>query len=336
MNTNKIGKVQLPHRIITLRFLLKTEPQSRIRDRRFDHVGHAQIIGNLSSFRKSIDSVVRLIYGMDITRRRQRDRMSRKNRKSSKSGKSAKKLIAIVAVCIIVVAVVLVISLSRHGSVGIFSDPNLEIAVREALNKPSGAISASELAGLANLTASDSGIRDLSGLQYCTNLTDLDLWHNQISDISPLGNLTNLTYLELGDNGISDISSLGNLTNLKYLSLQYNQVSDISPLANLTSLTELDLWHNQISDISPLGNLTSLTYLYLPLNQISDISPLTGLTNLTEILLYSNEIVDISPLVNNPGLGAGDSVSLGDNPLSSDSIDIYMDQLRVRGVTVNY
>jgi len=57
---------------------------------------------------------------------------------------------------------------------------------------------------------------------------------------------------------------------------------------------------------------------------------------LTEILLYSNQIRDISPLVDNPGLGVGDLVSLKDNPLSPDSIDIYLPQLRERGVTVEH
>ncbi|MDH4299207.1 MAG: leucine-rich repeat domain-containing protein [Dehalococcoidia bacterium] len=123
---------------------------------------------------------------------------------------SRKKLIGIVAACIIVVTVVLVISLSGRGSVVTFPDPNLETAIREALNKPSGPIHASELAGLASLTASDSGIEHLSGLQYCTNLTDLDFWHNQISDISPLANLTSLTYLYLPRNQISDILPLVN------------------------------------------------------------------------------------------------------------------------------
>jgi hypothetical protein len=41
-------------------------------------------------------------------------------------------------------------------------------------------------------------------------------------------------------------------------------------------------------------------------------------------------------LVENPGLGAGDYVILGDNPLNSDSVDIYLTELRERGVTVNY
>jgi len=192
-----------------------------------------------------------------------------RHRRDRKSKKSSKRLLGIVAACVVVVTVVLVISLSGRGSTVTFPDPNLETVIREALNQPSGAIHVSELAGLANVTASDSGIEDLSGLQHCTNLSRLDLWHNQVSDISSLANLTNLESLNLGDDGISDIS----------------------PVANLT--------------------------------------------NLTEILLHSNQISDISPLVNNPALGQGDHVSLGDNPLSSDSIEVYLPELRARGVAID-
>jgi len=261
---------------------------------------------------------------MDMTRRYQRNRLSRK------------KLIGVVAACIIVVAVVLGISLSGHGSVVTFPDSNLETAIREAVNKPSGPIHASELARLASLTAFDSGIEYLSGLDYCTNLTDLDLWHNQISDISPLGNLTNLTYLELGDNGITDISPLGNLTNLEYLYLYSNQIDDISSVVNLTNLKILSLQYNQVNDISPLTNLTSLAALDLWHNQISDISPLTNLTNLAYLYLPRNQISDISPLVDNEGLKAGAEVYLSGNPLSSDSVNIYIPRLQARGVTVDY
>jgi len=42
------------------------------------------------------------------------------------------------------------------------------------------------------------------------------------------------------------------------------------------------------------------------------------------------------PLVENEELGEGDKVSLNDNPLSDDSINIYIPQLKARGVTVDY
>jgi hypothetical protein len=109
-----------------------------------------------------------------------------KGKTSSKSQKSGKRLIAIVAAWVIVITVVLVMSLSGRGSAVTLPDPNLETIIREALNRPSGPIHSSALAGLASLTAPDSGIGDLSGVQYCTNLIILDLWNKQISDISPL------------------------------------------------------------------------------------------------------------------------------------------------------
>ena len=91
-------------------------------------------------------------------------------------------------------------------------------------------------------------------------------------------------------------------------------VCDITRLENLTSLTSLDLWDNQISDIAPLENLV----------------------NLTELWLDDNNISNIEPLVNNTGLSEGDTVHLEDNPLSSESVDVYIPQLEARGVDVSY
>jgi Leucine-rich repeat (LRR) protein len=195
-----------------------------------------------------------------------------------------------------------------------FADPNLEAAVREAIAIPEGPIYPSDLEGLTSFSAFGRNITDLTGLEYWTSLTYLDLVDNQISDISPLANLTSLTELYL----------------------YWNQISDISPLANLTSLTVLGFDDNQISDISSLANLTNLDNLYVGGNQISDISALANLTSLTHLALYNNQISDISPLVDNEGLSEGDEVDLRNNPLSSDSINIDIPQLEARGVIVYY
>jgi len=201
----------------------------------------------------------------------------------------------------------------------------------------------SDISALANLTdltglgLNRNQIGDISALAGLTNLT-LGLWlsHNQIGNISPLANLTSLTIVELADNEISDISPLADLTSLTELYLGSNKISDISALTNLSGLTRLELEDNGISDISPLADLTSLTALHLWDNQVSDISPLANLTGLTELDLHSNHIGDILALVQNVGLGAGDTVDLKLNPLSSDSVTIYIPQLQERGVTVNY
>ncbi len=94
------------------------------------------------------------------------------------------------------------------NTVTFFPDKSLEAAIREALDKPVGGITAEELATIETFNASNLGIADLSGIQYCVNLTYLDLGDNEITDISPLADLTNLIYLHLNDNEISDISPL--------------------------------------------------------------------------------------------------------------------------------
>jgi Leucine-rich repeat (LRR) protein len=76
--------------------------------------------------------------------------------------------------------------------------------------------------------------------------------------------------------------------------------------------------------------------LVLDGNRIRDISPLADLIRLEYLWLSGNRISDISPLVQNEGLGTGDQIYLGSNPLSSDSINIYIPQLKARGVTVDY
>jgi uncharacterized repeat protein (TIGR02543 family) len=197
----------------------------------------------------------------------------------------------------------------------------------------------SPLAGLTNLQwlyLHNNRIASISALASLTNLTYLFLYMNQISSISPLANLTNLTRLLLFSNQIGDISPLTNLTNLNWLYLQRNQISDIAPLANLTSLTQLDLSYNQITGIAAISNLTSLTYLALHSTQISDISVLANFTDLMWLYLQNNNISNIYPLVQNSGLGTGDRVYLVGNPLSDDSINIYIPELVARGVIVSY
>jgi hypothetical protein len=126
------------------------------------------------------------------------------------------------------------------------------------------------------------------------------------------------------------------LAGLPSLSAAYGQIEDLSWLKYCTNLTALDLTHNQITDMSPLTSLAKLMYLQIGWAQISDISPLANLTNLTDIDLRNNQISDIGPLVQNEGLGTGDVIRLEGNPLSSDSIGIYLPQLRARGVTFDY
>ncbi|OQX56639.1 MAG: hypothetical protein B5M53_00425 [Candidatus Cloacimonas sp. 4484_209] len=179
-----------------------------------------------------------------------------------------------------------------------FPDKNLERVIREKIGKTWGPIYRNDLIKFKQLIANDREIKSIKGLEYCINLTILDLGMNNISNVSPLANLTNLTTLSLRVNNISDISPLSDLTNLIWLALECNNISDISPLSNLIDLRELDLQRNNVSDISPLSNLTNLKKLFLGENNIFDFSPLSNLTTLEVLWLNKTNISDISTLTN--------------------------------------
>ena len=141
-------------------------------------------------------------------------------------------------------------------------DENLEIELRKYLHPtPVDDITADKMAFLQSLTLTDNNITNLSGLEYCINMTRLIIYRTQISDISALSALTELTYLYLNENQINDITSLSVMTQLEKLYLSENQINDISPVADLTNLTKLYLNDNQIYDVSNLAFLTKLAIL---------------------------------------------------------------------------
>ena len=63
-------------------------------------------------------------------------------------------------------------------------DENLRAAIETALGKASGAaISEAEMAELTSLRAQYVGIKDLTGLEHATGLTELRLSYNDIEDL---------------------------------------------------------------------------------------------------------------------------------------------------------
>jgi internalin A len=175
-------------------------------------------------------------------------------------------------------------------------DANLEAAIRETLGIPTDPLTNVDMASLTLFSAPEKGITDLSGLEYCVNLTNLYLGDNDISDISPLSGLTNLMTLDIYENNIANISPLTGLIKLESLWLDSNNITDITTLAGLTNLRSLDLSSNNISDFSPLLALTNLSFLLLNNSNINDISLFAGMTNLTGLRLNDNNITDIGPL----------------------------------------
>ena len=176
-------------------------------------------------------------------------------------------------------------------------DSNLRAAVAEALGKSANApITPEEMKRLRRFNAGRRNVKDLTGLQFATNLTWLHLINNQISDLSPIASLIKLRELWTRHNNISDISPVRGLTDLTHLEVHDNQVSDISAVRNLKNLIELHVGKNRISDLSPIAGLINLKELYMSDNTVSDLSPLLQLINLEELHCEDNTVSDLSPV----------------------------------------
>ena len=201
-------------------------------------------------------------------------------------------------------------------------DPNLRAAIAEALDKsPNAPITVEDMEGLTFLSKIEGqGIRDLTGLQFATNLSSIRIEGSKVSDLSPIAGLTqlkaldidsidspsvihdakqlsrlvNLTFLAL--HGVEDLTPLAGLPKLEQLFVSHSNIRDLSPLAGLVNLELIHMGGIRISDLSPLAGLTKLRHLYLPGGDISDLTPLAGLTGLEELYLFGNDVADISLL----------------------------------------
>ena len=202
------------------------------------------------------------------------------------------------------------------GTVVHIPDPNLRAAIAETLSKsPNATITVEEMEGLRNLDSRNRDIRDLTGLQFATNLNNLDLRGNQITDLSPLAGLINLRDLRLDDNPLlSDISPLAGLINLTRLELHDTLVSDISPVRGLANLTRLELHGTLVSDLLPVAGLINLEALIFESDHVSDLSPITGLINLKHISAgWGHSVSDLSFLA---GLTKLETISLNAGKIS--------------------
>jgi internalin A len=230
-------------------------------------------------------------------------------------------------------ASILFVFAPAQAQVVTFPDPNLEAAVRDALQifVPTNIYQTNLSAtSFTNFSANGRGIVDLTGLQYATNLTwlqmqgsfgqpgltnislltnfqklaYLEIPFNRITNASPVAGLTNLSYLDLGwnrdatDNSIRDASFLTNLRRLGWLSVSYLRLTDLTPVAGLTELTNLSFNYNYtLTNASALSGLTNLIELYANSDGLTNITFASQMPRLAKIDFSYCNVSDLSPAV---------------------------------------
>ncbi len=227
-------------------------------------------------------------------------------------------------------------------------------------NPANGLLPSTPLTSVTYLFCSNRNIQSLEGIQYLTNVTDLDLKGNLIRDLSPTRRL-NLTSLLLSSNPIEvlpdsvdwnlSVFSCRNCTELQEVSvlqsmplrelrLNLSAVRNLAFLSGISSLSDLDISDNAITDISAvtasLGSLVMNGYSLNPgsnlSNQLATLTQLRSLSFNNGYLPNLNALSAMSKLVvleaNNSQVNNIDAIAshrstLNDIKLNNNSLPAY-------------
>ncbi|TPV40240.1 leucine-rich repeat domain-containing protein [Bacillus dicomae] len=132
---------------------------------------------------------------------------------------------------------------------------NKENLGRENLNAPITKEDLLQIKKLEVLKEKGKEIKDITGLEYMTNLEKLTLEGVGLKNIEFISNLEKLNDVNVSHNQIEDITSLSSLKNLQWLNLADNHIKDVSVLGSMLDLVSLKLAGNEIRDVRPLIQL---------------------------------------------------------------------------------
>ena len=106
-----------------------------------------------------------------------------------------------------------------------------------------------------DLSIPDLGLESLEGIEYCRNITSLNISYNRIRDLSPLRDLTYLEEFLAAGNVIDSLDALGCLSALEIIDVSKNEIEDPAPLLSLEHLGFVDLRENPVRDLDTLRRL---------------------------------------------------------------------------------
>ena len=197
-------------------------------------------------------------------------------------------------------------------------DKALQAVIAEKLNTAVSAITKESMLRLSKeLYLGNTGITDISGLEYAKNIFRVELDQNIGLDESSLQNtfskMPNVTVIGVRDCQLQNIDWVSNLTWLTTLDIgayrTKGQITSLEPLENLTHLNFLNMIGNKISDLTPLQNLNLNTFWGAD-NPYSDVTPLKN-SDLHTFDVRNTNVEDISILKGKRGGGyfAGAKIS---------------------------
>lgn len=145
----------------------------------------------------------------------------------------------------------------------------------------------------------DNLLIDLSGLEECEYLKNIDIANAKLASLAPLAEITGLERLSLRYCGQLDLTPLEGLPNLIWASLRECELLSLEPLTQLPALLKLSLGDSTVPSLEPLTRTTvqeldmSQSYYGKKLHKDLDYEPISRMPNLVYLDLSNHTYVDI-------------------------------------------
>ncbi len=183
-------------------------------------------------------------------------------------------------------------------------------------------INADSAALVPMLNLQNSGISDLEGLQYFTDLLILQIGNNPIKHLPDISGLELLESLDMSYLSISsaEFPDFSNFLNLRRLILSGNDLENVEGLVDLLLMTELRLDNNRIQELPDLDHLLNLYLIDLSDNRLVSLPAFPRYRSLYHIYASDNNLksVPLNYFVGEPF----DSVRLDNNYLSYEYLSV--------------
>ncbi|QIK64088.1 hypothetical protein G7068_13455 [Leucobacter viscericola] len=177
-----------------------------------------------------------------------------------------------------------------------------DAALRAAVTKSIGTPTRGNMKNLRSLTATNAGIADLTGLEYASALSIVDLSGNPFTTIEPLRGISEMAQLNVSSTKISDIDAIATMPKINLLRFNWTTVSDLEPVRGKDLLWRIELAGTKVSSLEPLTGLTNMISVYFQETSVSDVSPLAGMPKLVSLSGPNTEVSDLSPVAGLPRL----------------------------------
>jgi len=144
---------------------------------------------------------------------------------------------------------------------------------------------------------SNKGITNLSGIEYFTSITSLEVKNNPaLTSIPNIDGLTDITIVGLDSNGLTSLPDLTALVNIEILSIRHNQLSVAPNISTLTQLKILFVDNNLLTTLPDLSNQVNLLKIICSDNPLTSLPSFSSLGKLSLLLCQRTNLTSIPNL----------------------------------------